>query len=259
MKKCCEVVNLSRIIKLVGSEERRVRVPALRLIGNLCNGPIDVAEQVIRNGGIPALQKILRDKGLESHYKEVCWTISNIAAGPEQFINHLIDANIFSDLSHLIVHSPQFQIRKEAAWAVANVCIEATEYQTMKLAELEVIPVIISAGRLADLRVQEQVIEAIENLLKCGANIDLDNQVAEIFKESQGINFLYHLANHPIPTVGKKAEYLLDLYFSTRYVHDDSMMLEDYCDYVLAKTNFMSLSLILHGICLLYTSDAADE
>lgn len=228
MNKCCELVSLSKIIRLVGSEEKRVRVPALRLIGNLCNGPTNVVEQILRSGGIPALQEILRNGDLENHYREVCWTISNIAAGPEHFINHLIDANVFSDLSRLVTHSSHLHIRREAAWAVANICIDATEYQTMKLVELEVIPVIISAGQLADLRMQEHVVQAIENLLKCGANIDLDNQVAEIFMENQGVNFLYFLADHPMPTVSKKAEYLLDLYFSTRHIHDDSMMLEEY-------------------------------
>jgi len=227
IRNCCESINVSRIINMMVSEEGSIRVLAIRIIGNLCRGPIDAVEKVIRNGGLVTLKEILSNKSAQEHYKEVCWIISNIVVDGKSFITSLIDSNIFPELFHLIESSNQFIIRREAAWALANTCIEATEYQTMKLVELGVIPFIIKAGQIVDYQLQGQVVEGIENLLNCGANIDIDNQVADIFIENQGVTLLEGLTTHSISDISNKAEKLINLYFSKFYSSEELMMIED--------------------------------
>jgi hypothetical protein len=51
--------------------------------------------------------------------QEACWTISNITAGTREQIQAVVEAGIMAPLCHLL-GTAEFDIKKEAAWAVSN-------------------------------------------------------------------------------------------------------------------------------------------
>lgn len=68
--------------------------------------------------------------------KEVCWTLSNIAAGSTQQVQQLIDCGIMSSLieaakSSMIVHD----VKVEACWAVLNATSCGTSQQIQFLVQ----------------------------------------------------------------------------------------------------------------------------
>jgi importin subunit alpha-6/7 len=58
-----------------------VQTPALRTVGNIVTGSDGQTQTMINNSVLPALGNLLHSSK-DSIRKEVCWTISNITAGP---------------------------------------------------------------------------------------------------------------------------------------------------------------------------------
>lgn len=135
-----------------------LKTPALRTVGNIVTGD-DIQTQIIINcNALPFLLSMLSSmkKGIR---KEACWTISNITAGNKDQVltwptylcstlSYLIlppihpclpinlpiqikavfDANIIPLLIGLLTQA-EFDIKKEAAWAISNATSGGTPEQ----------------------------------------------------------------------------------------------------------------------------------
>eukprot|EP01022_Parablepharisma_sp_SALTPOND_P019007 TRINITY_DN3190_c0_g1_i1.p3 TRINITY_DN3190_c0_g1~~TRINITY_DN3190_c0_g1_i1.p3 ORF type:complete len:300 (-),score=38.59 TRINITY_DN3190_c0_g1_i1:141-1040(-) len=224
-----EHFSIKRVVSLMTEQEAIIRTPAIRIIGNMCTGAQDDVEEVIQSGGLEALQLLLTDPLYAAHKKEVCWTLSNVAAGPNSHVKRLLDADFFAELSQIVQSSPAFSIKKEAAWAIANACSEASEYQCMKLVEAGVIPALIRGATIPDPTLQEITVEAIDHLLYSGYSMDTDNQIASIFEEQGGVRVLEGLQAHMNQKIQDKVVKMLQTYF------------EDYSCMETGKTMYASM------------------
>lgn len=66
--------------------------------------------------------------------KEAAWTISNITAGNQSQIQHVIDEGLFTDVCE-VLRSSDFRSQKEAAWVITNVTSSGTEQQIFYLVD----------------------------------------------------------------------------------------------------------------------------
>ena len=105
----------------------RTLVPVLRSLGNIAaGGPSAAVAQLISEEAQPAIQAVVvcaesRHHGLQ---RESAWVLGNLAAAPgvgHRGIDCVRKANGIPALMSLLKHGP-FDVRKEAAFALANVC-----------------------------------------------------------------------------------------------------------------------------------------
>lgn len=97
-----------------------VQVPAVRTIGNICSSSDDLQTQVVISSGALLPLRALLTSPKEGIRKEVCWTISNIAAGPPSQIQAILDAEIIPTMISVFKNEANFKTRKEIIWALSN-------------------------------------------------------------------------------------------------------------------------------------------
>lgn len=168
-----------RLVELLNHQSTLVQTPALRAVGNIVTGN-DLQTQVVINAGVlPALRNLLGSPK-ESIRKEACWTISNITAGNTEQIQAVIDGNLLPPLVKLL-ETADYKTKKEACWAISNA-------SSGGLQRPEIIRYLVSQGcikplcdllEIADNRIIEVTLDALENILKMG----------EADKEARGLNF----------------------------------------------------------------------
>lgn len=77
------------------------QTPSLRTVGNIVTGSDHQTQLAIEAGILSVLpQLLLYPKS--SIQKEAAWTLSNVAAGPQQHIQQLIDCNILPPVLALL-------------------------------------------------------------------------------------------------------------------------------------------------------------
>jgi len=74
--------NPSRFVELLSHESDQVKIPAVRICGNIISGS-DSQTQALLDCGVIKCLKVLVESDNKTIRKEVFWTASNIAAGSE--------------------------------------------------------------------------------------------------------------------------------------------------------------------------------
>ena len=151
------------IIKLLGTHGPS-QVLAVKIVGSIVSGSEVHTQRVLDLHVLPVLLALL-DSPDKALVKDVCWTLSNIAAGAADQIQEAIDANVFPRLISLLHPQMDLAIQKEAAWAVCN-ATAGTPAQIAFLLKQGLVPqlcrVIQTRG---DSRLLDLTLEALENIL----------------------------------------------------------------------------------------------
>ena len=82
----------------------------------------------------------------------------------------MIDANIIQPLAHLLA-TAEFDIRKEAAWAISNATSGGTQDQIKFLVSAGCIKPLCDLLTCADVRIITVALEGLENILKVGYSL----------------------------------------------------------------------------------------
>ncbi|KAL2623521.1 hypothetical protein R1flu_003726 [Riccia fluitans] len=113
--------------KLATSDSSAVLTPILRCLGNIVAGDNSKTDAVLTAGGdvpggiIGALSRCL-DMGHRTMQKEAAWAVSNIAAGSTLQKRMVFQGGAIPSLLHILA-TAAFDVRKEAAYALGNVCV----------------------------------------------------------------------------------------------------------------------------------------
>ncbi len=206
-----------RLVELLMHTSYSVQTPALRTIGNIVTGDDVQTQVVLQVAALPCLLALLGSarKGIR---KEACWTISNITAGNKgqvigmvvtsqvlttllsaNQIQAVIDCSIIQPLIQLL-SSAEWDIRKEAAWAISNATSGGTPDQLRYLLSQNCIPPLCELLVCADVRIIIVALEALENLLKVGvqdAQKYGSNRVANFIEDAGGLDKIEGLQVHP--------------------------------------------------------------
>lgn len=153
--------SLREIIKLLEHESFEVRHPAMRAIGNILAGGDDDVQSVLDLGALESFRRLLTSKKLVSECplaseimscgcgksmcvskvpelkikREICFSLSNVAAGSRKHIEAMISANLFQPLIN-ITKTEKYQICKEALYAISNALIGGDETQIFRILEM---------------------------------------------------------------------------------------------------------------------------
>ncbi|KAI3910173.1 hypothetical protein MKW92_017035 [Papaver armeniacum] len=108
-----------RLVELLRHPYPSVIIPTLRIFQNICTGNDTQTQIFINHQSLPCLLNLLKNDHKTSVKKEACRTISNIIAGNKNQIQTVVAAEIIGPLIHLL-QTAEFDIKKEAAWAISN-------------------------------------------------------------------------------------------------------------------------------------------
>ncbi|KAL0412891.1 UNVERIFIED_CONTAM: Importin subunit alpha-4 [Sesamum radiatum] len=239
-----------RLVELLLHPSPTVLVPALRTVGNIVTGDDAQTQFVIDNQVLPCLQQLLTQNHKKSIKKEACWTISNITAGNRAQIQYLhkdlggpyilkegraryswqkncllnslgqavIQADIIPPLVQLLQHA-EFEIKKEAAWAISNATSGGSPEQIRFLASQGCIKPLCDLLICPDPRIVTVCLEGLENILKVG-EIDKENGMngginiyAQMIDDCEGLDKLENLQSHDNNEIYDKAVKILEKYW----------------------------------------------
>ena len=143
-------------------------------------------------------------------------TISNIMAGTKDQIQAVIEANIIPPLINLLMNA-EFDIRKEAAWAISNATSGGLPEQIKILVQQGCIPPLCELLTVNDSKIVMVALEGLENILKVGDTESKasgqPNVMAIVINEAEGLTKIENLQQHENEDIYTKAVKILEQYF----------------------------------------------
>ena len=206
-------------------------LPCLRTFGNFCAE--EESTNLVFEWGVPGqLLRFLESTMPRDLRKEACWILSNVLCGTPDQIRVVLDAGLVPPLVNNL-GAPEFEVRKEATWGVANLALKAP---------LDVIRFLVETcgaiDALAHVMAAEEeracvlALEAIGPILAAGKHLREANggvnPYARRFEERGGAETLKNLVMHTSNTIAVNAAELLDKYFGWQEQPNDA---DGYCDY----------------------------
>lgn len=204
-----------RLVELLGSPNPTVITPALRTVGNFVTGSDEQTQVVINCGVIPRLLNLLSHRKT-TIIKETCWTLSNIAAGNTDQITALFNGNVMTTVISLLNSS--YDIKREAAWIIANATCNGKIEHIQYLVERNVISQLYGLLSVPDVEIKDVTLNALSNILRIGKDLqratgsDTNPYVRKIM-EIDGGDVLSNLQEHPQQTIQRKVQKILTDYF----------------------------------------------
>ncbi len=102
-------VNLGNVLLHLANKNPNIKVPALKIIGNICSETANEVDVVLKAEGLTLLSYALNaPENTPEIQREVAWVISNIAVGPTEHIQGLIDSKLIEDLCRIVNGSPHY-------------------------------------------------------------------------------------------------------------------------------------------------------
>eukprot|EP01061_Rhynchopus_euleeides_P008690 TRINITY_DN17833_c1_g2_i1.p1 TRINITY_DN17833_c1_g2~~TRINITY_DN17833_c1_g2_i1.p1 ORF type:complete len:540 (+),score=158.97 TRINITY_DN17833_c1_g2_i1:44-1663(+) len=219
-----------RLVQLLHDESTKIPVmcPTLRTVGNIVTGTDEQTQEMIESGVLGCFARLLSSPDLKkSVRKECCWAISNITAGTEEQIQSVIAAGLLP----LVIKSleiAEIDVKKEAAWALANLIQGGNEAQIYTCVKAGCMKAMIALlNTCIDVKLKVSILEALQDILNLGDEIvDRDhvlvNEWKEEMKEHHGIlHILESLQDQKSEAIDAIADDLIRNHFADDFdIHD---------------------------------------
>lgn len=185
----------------------------MRVFGAFVSGNAKLTQAVCDSGALDVLPKLLGHVNKRIR-KEVCWMISNIAAGTLLQVESLVEKGYLPILTR-VLKEDEPDIKKEAIWAICNfTLVEKREHiqSNFENGILETVCLIIKSSEPKCIAV---AIESLGNLLNLGKNNpnqDGSNPIVNKIEELGMYDILESLQYHPVKVVYEKTIVLLEKY-----------------------------------------------
>merc|ERR1712203_211452 len=129
-----------------------------------------------------------------------------------------------------LLGTADFDIKKEAAWAISNATSGGSPQQVEYLVECGCIKPMVELLSVSDAKIIGVALEAIENILKVGKQKQqeqglADNPFAMLVEQADGLQKIEALQEDPNEDVYQKAMKILENYFPLE--DDDAEIAED--------------------------------
>uniref|UniRef100_A0AAQ5Y0C5 Importin subunit alpha n=1 Tax=Amphiprion ocellaris TaxID=80972 RepID=A0AAQ5Y0C5_AMPOC len=211
------------LVPLLSHQEVKVQTAALRAVGNIVTGT-DEQTQVVLNCDALSHFPALLTHPKEKINKEAVWFLSNITAGNQQQVQAVIEAKLVPMIIHLL-DKGDFGTQKEAAWAISNLTISGRKDQVAHLIEKQVIPPFCNLLTVKDAQVVQVVLDGLSNILKMAD--DEAETIANLIEECGGLEKVEQLQNHENEDIYKLAYEIIDQFFSSDDIEEDSTLVPE--------------------------------
>eukprot|EP00826_Nyctotherus_ovalis_P016165 TRINITY_DN14663_c0_g1_i3.p1 TRINITY_DN14663_c0_g1~~TRINITY_DN14663_c0_g1_i3.p1 ORF type:complete len:504 (-),score=92.95 TRINITY_DN14663_c0_g1_i3:550-2061(-) len=212
-----DTIQVKELIECLKREEARNE--ALKVAGNMCTGCKKCIKKLLDHGFVPVISEILTAKNDNEALKECCWLLSNIALGPPSHIQCLIENLIPTFLCAIVTAAPNFKVKREAAYALVNMCERATVLQLYQIRLEEVMSALVLMLNVEDAKMIIVILKVLEKIFEIGG------KEVEEFERLGGVKKLEELQLHPNVDVINKGCELLDKYFDCEslQIYDEPM------------------------------------
>ncbi|CAD8128509.1 unnamed protein product [Paramecium sonneborni] len=114
-----------KLSQLLHQQKQTLIIPSLRILGNILTGNEEQTNQVLYTGILQIFDNLLKQNLNKKIRKEICWSLSNIAAGTPHQVKQIIknDSLLKSIFRQLDSRIPE--ITKEIAFFLSNTAIYA--------------------------------------------------------------------------------------------------------------------------------------
>lgn len=216
--------------RLATSDSLQLLIPILRSLGNLVasdaytTNAVLVAGSKITDNVIAGLAKCLNSEHRVLK-KEAAWVLSNIAAGSVEHKKLIFSSEATSALLRLVVTAP-FDIRKEVAYVLGNLCVAPSEGATRPQLILEHLVSIVQRGclpgfidlvRSADTEAARLGLQFLELVLRGMP----DGEGPKLVEREDGIDAMERFQFHENDDLRNMANELVDKYFGADYGLDE--------------------------------------
>ena len=110
VSKVLEKVPLNSILQHVKNGNVEIVMLALKVLGNICAGSSELATDMLSGGPLFLLAQLLETVVDPRILKEVCWIISNLAAGPVVYLQRLLDSGLIKHMCILARPSTPYNV-----------------------------------------------------------------------------------------------------------------------------------------------------
>ena len=186
-----------------------------RILGGITNGDDFDTSSIIDHGFLSDFSIMLNIEDTLFR-REICWIISNIAAGTENQISHLLnEPHLFDQIIKLISDS-QIKVKREAIWCLCNITKHANLNQIIHLIESNIFEVFVY---ILEINSSETMIililEALPNIFECALQYKKLSfpGVLNLIYDCGLANIIEQLQKHDSDTIYQKALNLLETYF----------------------------------------------
>lgn len=203
--------------------ETKWKTPIVRILGNFVSGNDSQTQAVIDAGILDYLEQLMSCSS-KMIRKESTWLASNIACGSIPQISELVKKT--NAMNRIVVNASDdlWEVRKEALWALSNICTTGNDMHVVTLVELgglEPLVRIIGLGNTEN-QLLISVIDALKQILSVGEDQDTESFKTQI-AEWNGIDYLEELQSHPSNTVYEKVVSIIEDYFGIDEEEDENL------------------------------------
>ncbi|WUR02771.1 importin subunit alpha-1 [Vairimorpha necatrix] len=188
--------------------------PIIRMLGNIATGNDNQTNALIKMGFLEFFGVLfyrIENKKSQRLRKEICWTLSNITAGPVEQVSQVVECDLIPMLIDAMNSYEPF-IRKEACWALSNAlfhCVNKLEWVQVFI-DSGLIESLVSyleiAGNLVDM--QSHILDCFLYILEGGRKYEQKfgrNIVTERMSETEAVGCIEYLQDSESIEVSDKA------------------------------------------------------
>ncbi|KAM3145418.1 hypothetical protein pb186bvf_002462 [Paramecium bursaria] len=164
-----EILTKSQIVcqiaNYINDENLELAEPALRIIGNLSTGNEPITQAAIESGVFNYIPQWLKQTRNKKITREICWMLSNIAAGCSDQANFLLNQQeIMTTISQIGINCNQ-NIKKEIIFLLCNLTQSISDQSIDKLINYNFFK-ICQINSFKDTNVIRAINDAINNIRK---------------------------------------------------------------------------------------------
>ncbi|XP_050117815.1 importin subunit alpha-2-like isoform X2 [Malus sylvestris] len=207
---------LPALERLVHSNDEEVLTDACWALSYLSDGTNDKIQAVIEAGVCVRLVQLLLHPS-PSVLIPALRTVGNIVTGDDLQTQSVIEAGLIGPLVNLLQHA-EFDIKKEAAWAISNATSGGTPDQIKYLVGEGCIKPLCDLLVCPDPRIVTVCLEGLENILKVGeaekaAGNSEVNLYAQLVDDAEGLEKIENLQSHDNTEIYEKSVKILETYW----------------------------------------------
>ncbi|KAJ1639777.1 importin alpha [Pavlovales sp. CCMP2436] len=223
-----------QLVQCMTNSSSRMKVPAVRAIGNIVTGNDLHTQAIVNAGALPVLGQLITTGAKVQERKEACWAISNIAAGTPQQLAAVVSSGVLFPVAHALAHA-EFEIKKEACWVLCNAMHGSSKEQALFIAQnFNVLEPMVAMLSVGDAKMVTIALDFIENLLKAGEAVasstgEGENKVTVWLDSVGGVDKLEELQEHKNEEVYRKAVHILETYLGEDDEEDASIVAPGTC------------------------------
>eukprot|EP00475_Leptophrys_vorax_P004486 TRINITY_DN12688_c0_g1_i5.p1 TRINITY_DN12688_c0_g1~~TRINITY_DN12688_c0_g1_i5.p1 ORF type:complete len:524 (+),score=127.91 TRINITY_DN12688_c0_g1_i5:125-1696(+) len=173
-----------RLVELLFHNAPSVHTSALRTLGNLVTGNDAQTQTVVNAGLLDGLLHLLKNNQKNGILKEACWTVSNITAGNKEQIEVVIISGLMDSMVEICSDQKayDYDVKKEATWAIANAFAGASDSQTAVLVKKGCATAVCHLLNCPDVKIQSVCMEGVENVMRAGRKHSSNPYVDELIR-----------------------------------------------------------------------------